>query len=144
VQQPHIPLLIGGHGPKYTYRIAARYCDEININVRPHQIPLALEQLRSRCEEVGRDPATLRVSVHIWWSTYDEAPSRSELLARYREAGVSRVMTLVRAAAQDREAVARLREDALEAGAELDDAAGRRGQPVGPGRERAKEPVRTS
>jgi alkanesulfonate monooxygenase SsuD/methylene tetrahydromethanopterin reductase-like flavin-dependent oxidoreductase (luciferase family) len=59
VQRPHIPLLIGGHGPKYTYRIAAKYCDEININLRPEQIPLALEQLQARCADVGRDPATL-------------------------------------------------------------------------------------
>ena len=43
-------------------------------------------------------------------------------------------MSLVRDAARDREAIARFREDALEAGAELDDVAPetRRMQPVGP------------
>jgi hypothetical protein len=96
-------------------------------------MPEAMKVIASRCEEVGRDPSTLRVSVHIWWSSLDEAPSRSELLATYREAGVSRVMTLVRAAARDPEAVARLREDAVEAGAELED-----------GGVRSREAVRTA
>jgi alkanesulfonate monooxygenase SsuD/methylene tetrahydromethanopterin reductase-like flavin-dependent oxidoreductase (luciferase family) len=58
VQRPHIPLLIGRHGPKHTFRIAARYCDEISINLRPSEIPLALDQFSERCTEIGRDPAT--------------------------------------------------------------------------------------
>ena len=80
------------------------------------------------------DPATLPVSVHIFWEALEEAPSRARLLAEYRETGVSRVMSLVRDAARDAEAIARFREDALEAGAELDDVAAetRRMQPVGP------------
>ena len=35
----HIPLLIGGHGRKVTFRIAARFCDELNINLAPREAP---------------------------------------------------------------------------------------------------------
>jgi alkanesulfonate monooxygenase SsuD/methylene tetrahydromethanopterin reductase-like flavin-dependent oxidoreductase (luciferase family) len=55
----HIPLLIGGHGRNVTFRLAARYCDELNINLRPDLLPPYLEVVRQRCEEIGRDPATL-------------------------------------------------------------------------------------
>jgi len=119
VQRPRIPLLIGGHGPKYTYRIAASYCDEININVRPEQIPLALEQLHARCTEVGRDPATLAFAGSIlpsWpyrglrstggqrmarqedlrsagmMTDLAALPSRAEELIAWRELGAARMM----------------------------------------------------
>ena len=55
----HIPLLIGGHGKQKTFRIAARFCDELNINLPPIEIPPYLEALHERCAEVGRDPATI-------------------------------------------------------------------------------------
>ena len=57
----HIPLLIGGHGKQVTFRLAARYCDELNINVRPDLIAPYLDVVRLRCEEIGRDPATLKL-----------------------------------------------------------------------------------
>jgi alkanesulfonate monooxygenase SsuD/methylene tetrahydromethanopterin reductase-like flavin-dependent oxidoreductase (luciferase family) len=61
----HIPLLIGGHGPNVTFRLAAKYCDEINIDHMPADMPAALEVLADRCHEIGRDPATLLVAVGI-------------------------------------------------------------------------------
>jgi alkanesulfonate monooxygenase SsuD/methylene tetrahydromethanopterin reductase-like flavin-dependent oxidoreductase (luciferase family) len=57
----HIPLLIGGHGKNVTFRLAARYCDELNINIRPDLLPPYLEVVHQRCEEIGRDPATLKL-----------------------------------------------------------------------------------
>jgi F420-dependent oxidoreductase-like protein len=137
IQQPRLPIMVGGNGRDVTWRLAARFADELNVDGMPaDELPDAMEVIASRCQEIGRDPATLRVSAHIWWEALEEAPSRAEHLAAYREAGVSRVMTLVRDAARDPEAIEKFREDALEAGAELDDGAqdGRRPmQPVGPG-----------
>jgi alkanesulfonate monooxygenase SsuD/methylene tetrahydromethanopterin reductase-like flavin-dependent oxidoreductase (luciferase family) len=63
--QERIPLLIGGHGPQRTFRIAARSCDEIHINHQPGRMPAAIELLADRCREIGRDPATLGVSGSI-------------------------------------------------------------------------------
>ena len=62
VQQPRIPLLIGGHGRNVTYRLAAKYCDEVNIDLPLDEMPESLAVLRQRCEEIGRDPATLAVA----------------------------------------------------------------------------------
>lgn len=51
----HIPLLIGGHGRQVTFRIAARFCDYLNINLAPREVPPYLDALAERCGEVGRD-----------------------------------------------------------------------------------------
>jgi F420-dependent oxidoreductase-like protein len=142
IQQPRLPIMVGGNGREVTWRLAARFADELNLdNMAVDEMDDAMKVIAQRCEEVGRDPSSLKVSVHIWWSTFEEAPSRSDLLAQYRDAGVSRVMTLVRAAARDPEAIARLREDAVEASAELATTESQNGRadargsmkPVGPG-----------
>ena len=62
VQRPHIPLLIGGHGKQVTYRIAAKYCDEINIDLSVADWKDGIAALHERCEEIGRDPKTLAVA----------------------------------------------------------------------------------
>jgi F420-dependent oxidoreductase-like protein len=121
VQTPSLPIMVGGNGREVTWRIAARLADEINVDgmpadeLRDEAIPV----IRQRCEEIGRDPATLTVSAHVWWEQLDAAPDRAAFLAAYREAGASRVMTLVRAAADDPDEIDRFREDAVAAGAEL-------------------------
>ena len=76
--------------------------------------------IASRCEEIGRDPATLRLSLNI--SRYvlkDAGPSRVELLAAYREAGLHRVMGMLQASADSDEALELLAADALAAGCML-------------------------
>jgi len=124
IQQPRVPIMVGGNGRQVTWRLAARFADELNVDSMPPDELRddAMPIIRQRCEEIGRDPDTLKVSAHIWWAQLDEAPSRAALLAAYREAGVSRVMTMVRASAQDPGALEAFREDALEAGAELEGA----------------------
>lgn len=74
-----------------------------------------------RCRpEVGRDPATLRVSVHVWGESIAEGgAARIERLAAYRDLGVSRVMGLVRESARSDEALESLVEDARAAGVEF-------------------------
>ncbi len=121
--QPSIPILVGGNGRDVTWRIAARLADEINVDSMPADElrDEAMPIIRQRCEEIGRDPSTLRVSAHIWWEHLDNAPDRAAHLAAYKDAGVSRVMTMVRASAMDADEIDAFREDAVEAGAELDD-----------------------
>jgi len=58
----HVRLAIGGHGPNVTFRLAARYCDEINIDLPPEDMGEAIAVLADRCHEIGRDPATLGVT----------------------------------------------------------------------------------
>jgi F420-dependent oxidoreductase-like protein len=103
LQQPRLPILIGGNGPNVTWRLAARHADELNLDaMAPEQVALALPVIRERCEEVGRDPATLRVSVHIWGEA-DAAPgaARRERLQAYAELGLHRVIVQGFAAVAD-------------------------------------------
>ncbi|MDL2334795.1 MAG: TIGR03560 family F420-dependent LLM class oxidoreductase [Chloroflexota bacterium] len=121
VQQPRVPIVVGGNGPNVTWRLAARYADELNLDgLTPAEVKDALPIIRARCAEIGRDPASLAVSVHTWWEQITNAgAARSELLAGYRELGVSRVIALVRDAADSDEALERWAADARAAGAEL-------------------------
>ncbi|MFK4835726.1 LLM class F420-dependent oxidoreductase [Microbacterium sp. ZW T2_14] len=63
VQQP-VPVIIGGGGPRRTPDLVARFAREYNIGFpENHQIPERIENLRAACERIGRDPATVRLSI---------------------------------------------------------------------------------
>jgi hypothetical protein len=77
--------------------------------------------IRQQSEAIGRDSATLAVSIHVWGDDIGIAgPQRVDRLAAYRELGMSRAIGLVRATATDDEALPRLVEDARAAGLTLD------------------------
>ena len=61
----HIPLMIGGSGEKKTFRLAAQHFDHLNIIAGFDELPGKLAVLKQRCEEVGRDPATLETSTLV-------------------------------------------------------------------------------
>jgi F420-dependent oxidoreductase-like protein len=121
VQRPRIPIMVGGNGPNVTWRLAARYADELNLDgLTPAEVAEALPVIRARCEEIGRDPASLTVSVHVWWEQLREAgAARADMLAGYRELGLSRVIALIRDSADGDDALERWAADARAAGAEL-------------------------
>lgn len=119
LQHPRIPIIVGGNGPEVTWRLAARYADELNLDgLRPDEVRAALPVIHSRCEEIGRDPATLRVSVHMWTEDAERSgPSRIDRLAALRELGIARVTGLVRSTTTSDEALESLAADARAAGA---------------------------
>ncbi len=121
IQQPRVPIMVGGNGPNVTWRLAARLADELNLDgMSPAEVDEALPVVRSRCEEIGRDPASLAISVHMWTEDISEGgTARVDRLAGYRELGVDRVMGLVRSCATTDEALESLVEDARAAGLEL-------------------------
>jgi len=121
IQRPRVPIMVGGNGPNVTWRLAARHADELNLDgMTPEEVSEALPVVRSRCEEIGRDPATLRLSVHAWQEhTRDSGPKRVDLFRRYAATGIDRIMTLVRASATRDDALEALAEDASAAGLEL-------------------------
>jgi F420-dependent oxidoreductase-like protein len=59
----HIPLMIGGSGEKKTIPLAAKYFDHLNIIAEFDELPRKVQVVKDRCEEIGRDPATLETSV---------------------------------------------------------------------------------
>jgi F420-dependent oxidoreductase-like protein len=124
LQQPRIPILVGGNGPNRTWRLAARFADELNLDwLTPEEIVSSRPVIESRCGEIGRDPATLRVSVNIGRAESAlEGAVRVDLLRRYVQAGVDRVMTLITASAADDGALERFAEDCAAAGCELEGA----------------------
>jgi F420-dependent oxidoreductase-like protein len=122
IQEPRIPVMVGGNGPNRTWRLAARFADELNVDwLSPEEVLEARPVIAARCQEIGRDPSTLRLSVNIGRpQSAAEGEPRVDLLRRYREAGVDRVMTLIAASAADDGALERFAEDCLAAGCELE------------------------
>ncbi len=121
LQQPRVPIMVGGNGPNVTWRLAARHADELNVDgMTPDELREALPTIRSRCEEIGRDPGTLAVSVHVWRELMPAAgSSRQDFLGAYRDLGVSRVMALLADAADSDEGTESLAEDARVVGVEM-------------------------
>jgi F420-dependent oxidoreductase-like protein len=124
IQPTGMPIMVGGNGPNVTWRLAARYADELNLDgMSPDEVRDALPIIRERCEEIGREPQSLSVSVHVWSETSDwheAGPNRQRLLSEYADLGVRRVMGLLKASAETDEALDELATDARAAGIELE------------------------
>jgi F420-dependent oxidoreductase-like protein len=61
----HIPLMIGGSGEKKTIPLAAKHFDHLNIIAGFDELPRKVSVVKQRCEEIGRDPATLETSMLV-------------------------------------------------------------------------------
>jgi F420-dependent oxidoreductase-like protein len=123
IQPTGMPIMVGGNGPNVTWRLAARYADELNVDgMSPDEVREALPVIRARCEEIGRDPDSLAVSVHVWQQTREwrtGGPRRQELLHGYADLGVSRVIGLLQSSAESDDALEELAADASASGVEL-------------------------
>ncbi|HEX2194964.1 MAG TPA: LLM class flavin-dependent oxidoreductase, partial [Candidatus Limnocylindria bacterium] len=123
VQSPRVPIMVGGNGPNVTWRLAARYADELNLDaMSTHDLREAIPVIRSRCEEIGRDPTTLRVSLHAWWGDDDwrtAGDRRIAYLGQLSDLGVHRVIGLLQESARSDEPLQALAEDARAAGIPL-------------------------
>ena len=64
VQAPHIPIWIGGAGPKLTLRVVARHAQGWNTFLMPREdYQLLLGALEQHCNKAGRDPGNIRKSL---------------------------------------------------------------------------------
>jgi len=61
----HIPLMIGGSGEKKTIPLAAKHFDHLNIITGFDELARKVQVVKDRCEEIGRDPATLETSMLV-------------------------------------------------------------------------------
>ncbi|MDQ3870168.1 MAG: TIGR03560 family F420-dependent LLM class oxidoreductase [Chloroflexota bacterium] len=94
LQLPRIPIVVGGNGPRVTWRLAARFADELNLDaLPPEEVDRALPVIAERCVEIDREPSSLRVSIHVWGSA-DTRPGRErrDRLRQYDELGLSRAI----------------------------------------------------
>lgn len=84
-QKPHPPILMGGDGPT-TFDRVLEYCDGwVPIGIRSTGIPEKIATLKSRAEEMGRDPKSISVTV------FGTRP-KTEIIDQYESAGVDRVL----------------------------------------------------
>ena len=121
MQVPRLPIIVGGNGPNVTFRYAARFADELNLVFQsPDQVAETMPVIRERCEEEGRDPATLAVSLYA----RDEdvrhpGPARAEYMSRLQELGLSRLVAFPTRWGPDTETQAAFAEDCRAARLEI-------------------------
>jgi len=58
-----VPIIVGGGGERRTLRVAARLADGCNLPSDPEVLARKTAVLHRHCEEVGRDPAEVAVTV---------------------------------------------------------------------------------
>jgi alkanesulfonate monooxygenase SsuD/methylene tetrahydromethanopterin reductase-like flavin-dependent oxidoreductase (luciferase family) len=118
LQQPRMPIIVGGNGPNVTFRLAARFADELNlVFLEPHEVAETLPVVRQRCEEEGRDPATLKVSLYCRDSDVREpGDGRVDFIGQMRDLGLSRLVAFPTRYGPTREVQAAFAEDCRAAG----------------------------
>jgi F420-dependent oxidoreductase-like protein len=89
VQQPHPPLIIGGHGKRRTPQLAARFASEFNMaGPRLQEVAEQFARVDEACRAIGREPGSLMKSV---WLTVcigrDQAEVERRAAAIGREPG---------------------------------------------------------
>jgi alkanesulfonate monooxygenase SsuD/methylene tetrahydromethanopterin reductase-like flavin-dependent oxidoreductase (luciferase family) len=123
--QPHLPILVGGSGPRKTLPLVARFADLWNAYGSPDELAAADGVLRAACEAVGRDEREIertsdlnvvirrdRATAERAWGSWMEAhaPQAGEgrldaagaigevavALARYRDVGFAHLVMVFR------------------------------------------------
>jgi F420-dependent oxidoreductase-like protein len=122
LQQPRIPIIIGGNGRQRTAGYAVKYGDELNfVFIDADEVAERMAQVRALCEAAGRDPATLRFSIY----TKDEpvrhaGQERVDVIAGFAEIGLDRVVCFPTRWSPTLDAQAAFAEDCRAAGLTLD------------------------
>lgn len=96
--QAHIPIVIGGKGPKRTLRTVARWADHWDVagGADPVQWKGLNEVLISHCEAIGRDHREIKRSVHVMWPVDADPSDLADQAAAFASAGVELVIFSMR------------------------------------------------
>lgn len=88
-----MPIIVGGNGQKVTWRLAARYAGELDLDGPGiDNIAAWIPVVYQRCEEIGRDPSTLRVSA-LYVRGEVTGQERVEGLSRMAEISMTRIQS---------------------------------------------------
>jgi F420-dependent oxidoreductase-like protein len=97
--QSHIPIAIGGRGPKRTLPAAARFADHWDMAGpdSPATWKASSDILDQHCASIGRDPGEIRRSVHLMWPEDADPGAMAQTAFDYGDAGVDLVIFSMRA-----------------------------------------------
>ena len=77
VQRPHPPLILGGQGGPRGLSLAARHANEYNfLAISPEGVEERRPGVVAACEQAGRDPAMLTLSVTVAITVADDPAIR--------------------------------------------------------------------
>lgn len=98
LQQPHPPLVIGGKGEKRTLRTVAKHADywDAMFPESPADWTRLNDVLVGHCEDVGRNPAEIRRSIHFRWAVDDDPQELADRAMTYATVGVDVVIFSMR------------------------------------------------
>ncbi|GHO85863.1 TIGR03560 family F420-dependent LLM class oxidoreductase [Dictyobacter formicarum] len=85
VQQPHIPLMIGGNGEQVTLKLVAQYGDACHVFGDPTTIAHKFAVLKQHCETFGRDYESIRratIAICLLADSDEQAQARLPEAAR--------------------------------------------------------------
>lgn len=118
IQKPRVPIIVGGNGRNVTMRLAARFADELNLVFRPlEELRELITIARQRCEEIERDPASLRISLYVADPEVRErGQQRVDLLGRLTDVGLDRLVAFPTRYGADAETQAAFADDCRSAG----------------------------
>lgn len=95
--QAKLPIVVGGSGPRRTLRAAARWADHWDsFAADPAAWKRNNEILLGHCAAIGRDPATIRRSLHLMWPADADPVGLAERAAEFGEAGIDLVIFSMR------------------------------------------------
>ncbi|HEY3881613.1 MAG TPA: LLM class F420-dependent oxidoreductase [Trebonia sp.] len=111
-QRPRPPVIVGGHGPRRTPALAARYADEFNIAFSPaDEVAAQFGRVRDACAAAGREPSELVYSAaHTVCCGKDEATLSRRAAAVGRDLDDLRVNGLAGSPAEITEKIGALAE----------------------------------
>jgi F420-dependent oxidoreductase-like protein len=93
--QSHVPIVIGGSGPRKTLRVVAKHADEWNAPAAsPDEYRRLAAILDEHCADVGRDPSEIKRSVQMFLFSNepDAIAAVPDQIAELGEAGVQHVV----------------------------------------------------
>jgi F420-dependent oxidoreductase-like protein len=85
LQRPGPPIIVGGHGPRRTPELAARYAQEFNIGFSPvDEVAAQFTRVREACDRIGRSaPIAMSVAQVVCCGRSDaEIARRAEAIGR--------------------------------------------------------------
>jgi len=94
VQKPHPPIIVGGAWPHAARRVI-RYGDGWIPLVARNDLPGIIPEFHKMVREAGRDPASIELTA---WG----APEDADAIKRFRDLGISRVVTTFRPESADK------------------------------------------